>query len=173
MNPKNRPFMHINLGWSLWSGDHSKVKSQKYISLKNPKSLKIFCSICQPNVNGFELSIHQFKGIITPIKIRYCRPKSIHFWQQGDLGNVGCKVLEAATVLATKYEMPKTVFDRYLSQILMDLSFLCSIWKLVLSPLKWYIVTKSNWHLKRLWSKICTKIGAWHFSGTLGRNLIS
>ena len=76
---------------------------------QNPKSLKMFCSLCQPNVNGFKISIHQFKRVVILVEIRYCRPKSIHVWQQGGLGNFGCMVLEGATVSATKYEMPETV----------------------------------------------------------------
>ena len=90
MNPQNWPLKHIN----LWSQEPSKAKSHRHKSLQNPKILKMFCSISQPNVNGFKLSIHQFKGLVMPVKIRYCRLKSVHVWQYGGHGIVGHMVQE-------------------------------------------------------------------------------
>ena len=56
-----------------------KVKSHKMRNLKMEVVRKSFFSIFWPNVDGFKLSKHLVKGILMPVKIRYCKPKSMHF----------------------------------------------------------------------------------------------
>ena len=86
--PHNRPLIHISLGWGLWSVQSFKVKSHKMRNLKMEVGRKSLFSISRPNVDGFRISKHLLKGLLMPVKIRYCKPKSMHFWQQGGLGNV-------------------------------------------------------------------------------------
>ena len=92
--PQNRPLIHISQWWGLWSGELSKR------SLQNPNSLKMFCSIPQPNVYGFQIIISYFNGTDEGFPASHRDLKSMHAWQQDGVMNVGCVVHETATYFA-------------------------------------------------------------------------
>ena len=94
--PQNRPLIHISLWWGLWSGELSKAKCHEFRSLQNPKSLKMFCPISQPNVGRLKVMRSYFKGIDELFQTSHCDHESMHVWQQGGLRNVGCMVREIA-----------------------------------------------------------------------------
>ena len=92
--PKNRPLETISLGWSLWSGYPSKVKSLTVTNLKNGICAKNFILIYRLIVYVFKLSIHNLKALTNPVKIRYYKPEFMQVWQSDSLGSISHMVHE-------------------------------------------------------------------------------
>ena len=169
--------MHINLEWGLWSQEPSHQNK----SLQNPKSLKMLCSIYHPNVQGFKLSIHQFKGLVMLVEIKYCRLKSMHIWQQGGHGNIGYMVHEM--VMLFSYCLgPFEVGNLKNSQKCFCLTSRPNLYGFQLSihhlkalsePIKIRYCDQKSIDILKLWREMCPKTGAWHFSTSLGKNWIS
>ena len=74
-----------------------------------------------PNVDGFKLSVNQFKGLANDIQIRHCKLKSMHVWQLGSLGNIGRMVREKAMDMTETFASPLIYSNTAKATILLTL----------------------------------------------------
>ena len=69
-----------NSMWCETCAMHAAFFEMGPIGSQNAKYMKLFSWIAWTNVDGFNLSIHQFKGHARSVKTRYCKLKSINIW---------------------------------------------------------------------------------------------